>query len=151
MKFCNLGKEHMLSGISPDSLLRATFNCSKLLMSPIVSGNSPTRSLPLTSKTVTFFSAPMSGGKHPVSPEFVMMIWLRVFDMFDMLEGRQLLRLLFAMTITETGELPMFGGRLKLKLLLLMNKASSFKSNTLAGTLPWYMLKRMSRNLREGR
>lgn len=59
--------------------------------------------------------------------------------------------LLLAKTRTETGELPMFSGKENLKSLLLMNRASSFKSNREEGRSPLNLLNRMSRNLRAGR
>lgn len=141
----------MVSGISPDSLLWATFSCSNLFISPIVSGNGPTNSFELTSKTVTFFNSPISGDKQPFKPAFVIMSSLSVFAIFDKLDGRQPLRLLFANTITETGEFPIFPGRDDLNLLLLTNIASSFKSKRPVGMSPSNSLYRMSRNLSEGR
>jgi hypothetical protein len=133
VKFSSLGKTHMPAGISPDSLLCATFNCSKLFIFPTDSGKVPTNMLELTSNTVTPLNNPISEGKHPVNPLFVMIISFNVFLMFDKPEGRQPLRLLFAKTITETGELPMFAGNEHWNLLSLMNKASSFMSKRRGG------------------
>lgn len=151
MKFSKLGKEHMVPGISPDNLLWATLSCSKLVISPIASGNVPTSSLKLTSNTVTFFSNPISGDKQPFKPAFVIMSSFNVFAIFDKLDGRQPLRLLFANTTTETGEFPIFSGRDDLNLLLLTNMASSFKSKRSFGMAPSNSLYLMSRNLSDGR
>lgn len=141
----------MLAGISPESLLWATFSCSKLFISPIFSGNVPTNSFELTSKTVTFFNNPISVDKQPFKPAFVIISSFSVFAIFDKLAGRQPLRLLFANTTTETGEFPIFSGRDDLNLLLLTNIASSFKSKRSFGMSPSNSLYRMSRNFREGR
>lgn len=149
MKFSNLGNEHILAGIFPDSLLCATFNCSKLSICPIDSGNGPTSSLKLTSKTFKFLSNPISGGKHVFKPTFTRIISSKVPAIFDKLEGRQPLSSLFANTITETGEFPIFSGNDERNLLLLINKASSFKSKRAFGISPWNSLNRMSRYLRD--
>lgn len=63
----------------------------------------------------------------------------------------QPLKPLLANTSTETGEFPRFSGNEDWKLLLLMNRASSFRSKSLDGILPLNSLNRISRNLREGR
>jgi hypothetical protein len=150
VKFSNLGNKHILGGITPDNLLCATFNCSKLFIFPIDSGKGPTSSLELTSNTVTLSNKPISEGTQPFNPLFIRIISFKVSFIFDKLEGKQPLRLLFAKTITETGELPMFSGKEVWNLLLLMNKASSFKSKRHEGMLPWNSLNRISRNLSEG-
>jgi hypothetical protein len=141
----------MLAGISPDNSLCATFNSSKLSIFPIDSGKGPTSMLKLTSNTVTLFNNPISEGTHPLNPLFFMIISFNVFLMFDKVEGRQPLRLLFAKTITETGELPMFSGNDDWNLLSLMNRASRFMSKRRDGMSPWNPLNRISRNLSEGR
>lgn len=140
----------MLAGISPESLLCATFSCSKLLIPPIDSGNVPTNILSLTSNTVASFNNPISVGKQPFSPIFNRIISFRVPPMFPMLDGKHPLTWLFARTTTDTGELPKFFGNADLKLLLFTNNASSLKSKSLDGISPSNLLKRMSRNLRDG-
>lgn len=137
MKFSSFGKEHILVGISPDNKLFATFNCSNLFISPMESGNGPTRLLLLKSSTVTLSNSPISEGTHPFNPLFTRRISFKVSFIFDKLEGRQPLRSLFAKTTTETGEFPIFLGKDDWNLLLLMNKASSFKSKRVEGMLPW--------------
>ena len=151
MKFSKLGKEQMIAGMSPESLLWATFSCSKLFISPILSGNGPTNSFELTSKTVTFFNNPISVGKQPFKPALAIISSFKVFAILDKLDGRQPLRLLLANTTTETGEFPIFSGRDDLNLLLLTNIASSFKSKRSFGISPSNSLYRMSRNLSKGR
>jgi len=150
VKFSSRGNEHILLGISPDSLLSATFSCSSFFNSDIDSGSDPTNLLELISKTVKFFNNAISGDKHPVNPEFDKMTSLRDPAIFVRLVGMQPLKLLFARTNTETGEFPMFFGIDDLNLLLLKNNASSFRSNNSDGILPVKLLYLMSRNLSEG-
>lgn len=88
LKFRKFGSKHTLSDILPDNILSATFSCCKLVISPIVYGNSPTSLLLLTSKTVTFFSNPISLGKQECKPLFVIITSFRVFDMFPKLAGK---------------------------------------------------------------
>lgn len=120
-------------------------------MSPIDSGSEPTSLLELTSKTVNWFINPISDGKQPVNPIFVRIISSRFPAIFVKLEGKQLLKLLFANTMTETGDLPKFLGMDDWNLLLLMKSASRFLSKSLEGILPLNSLYLISRNLSEGR
>ena len=151
MKFCSRGNLHILSGIVPDNLLCATFSCSNLFIPSMDSGNSPTSLLELTSNTVTLSKYPISGGKQPVRPLFVMIISFRVSFILDKLDGRQPLRSLFANTITEAGMLPKFSGKENWNLLLLMNRASILRSKRREGTLPWNLLYLMSKYFSAGR
>jgi len=140
----------MLAGIAPVRLLCATFNCSKLFICPILSGNVPTNILLLTSNTVTSFNNPISVGKQPFNPTFNRIIWFRVPAIFPILGGKHPLIWLFARTTTDTGELPKFFGNDDLNLLLFTNSASSLKSKRLEGISPSNMLNRISRNLSDG-
>lgn len=149
MKFSNLGNLHILSGIVPDNLLCATFNCSKLFIPPMLSGNSPTSLLKLTSNTVTFSKYPISCGKQPLRPLFMIIISLRVSFILTKLDGRQPLRSLFANTTTEAGRFPKFSGNENWKLLLLMKRASSLRSKRREGTLPWNLLNLISKYFSE--
>lgn len=115
------------------------------------SGKDPTSSLELTSNTVSLSRNPSSEGKQPFSPLFVMMISLRVSFIFPKLEGKQLLRLLLAKTMTDAVESPMFSGREERNPLLLTKTASSFTSKRRDGMSPLNLLNLMSRYLREGR
>ncbi|WVY96753.1 hypothetical protein V8G54_028904 [Vigna mungo] len=127
---------HTLSGMVPESMLCATFNCSNLFIFPKDWGKSPTSLLKLTSNTVTLSKSPISLGKQPVKPLLVMIISLRVPFILAKLEGRHPLRSLFAKTTTEAGLLPKVSGRENLKLLLLMKRASSLRSKRREGMLP---------------
>ena len=88
VKFSSLGSLHILAGISPVSILWATFSCSKLTIPPIVSGNGPISSLKLTSNTVRFFKSPISGGKHDRNPLFMKITSFKVSDILPKLAGR---------------------------------------------------------------
>jgi hypothetical protein len=57
-------------------------------MSPMVSGKEPTSLLLLASKTVTFFSNPISLGKHERKPLFIRITSFRVLDMLAKLGGK---------------------------------------------------------------
>lgn len=116
VKFSNRGSLHMLCGITPERILLATFNCSKLSIPPILSGNGPTNPLKLKSSTVKFFSNPISGGRHDLSPLFINIISFNLL-MLPRLAGTQPWNLLLASTITETGELPKLSGNSKANLL----------------------------------
>lgn len=151
MKFCNLGNEHTLAGISPESSLCATFNCSNLFIPSIDSGNVPTNLLPLTSNTVTLPNFPISCGKQPFNPLFEIIISLSVSFIFPKLDGRHPFRLLFAKTTTDTGEFPRFSGNENWNLLSFMKTASSLRSKRREGTLPSNELNLMSKNFNERR
>lgn len=116
VKFSNRGSLHMLCGIAPESILLATLNCSRLTIPPIASGSGPNNPLPLKSSTVRFFSSPISGGKHDLSWLFISIISFNLL-MLPRLAGTQPWNLLFASTITETGEFPKLSGNSKVNLL----------------------------------
>lgn len=139
----------MLAGISPESILCATLSCSRLTISPILSGKGPINSLKLTSKTVKFLSIPISSGKQDLKPLFMRMISSRP-DMLPRLEGTHPWNLLLARTITETGELPKLSGMLNLKRLWLMKMASKSLSKSSFGTVPSNSLNLRSKNLSLG-
>lgn len=139
----------MPSGIFPDSMLCATLSCSMPLRSLNVSGIGPRSLLKLTSKTVRFLSNPISGGRHEFKPLFIKMISLR-FDMLPKLEGTQPWNLLFAKTITDTGEFPKLSGRLNTNRLWLIKMASRGLSKSSRGTVPSNSLNLRSKNFSDG-
>ncbi|RYR07548.1 hypothetical protein Ahy_B05g074928 isoform A [Arachis hypogaea] len=65
---------------------------------------------------VRFFNNPTSAGKQERKPLFIRIISFSL-DMFPMLEGTQPWNLLFAKTITDTGEFPKLSGKSKTKRL----------------------------------
>lgn len=150
VKFSSLGSLQILAGIVPVNKLCATLSCSKLTIPPIVSGNGPISSLKLTSKTVKSFSSPISGGKHDFKPFCKNMISFSVSDIFPKLAGKQPWNLLFARTITDTGEFPKLSGNSNWNRLWLMKMASRSLSKSSRGTLPSNSLNRRSKNLRVG-
>ncbi|KAK3042200.1 hypothetical protein RJ639_001320, partial [Escallonia herrerae] len=113
VKFSNLGNEHILAGISPESLLCATLSCSKLFIPPIDSGRVPTSALELTSNTVKLSNNPISLGKHPLNPTLLRIISFRVLRILAMLGGKQPLKLLLANTKADTFELPKLLGNVE--------------------------------------
>lgn len=119
-------------------------------MFPIEFGNGPISWLKPTSKTVTFVNSPISSGKQDLNPLSKNIISFNVLDILPMLAGKHPWKLLFASTITETGELPKLSGRSKRNRLWFMKMASSGLSNSSLGTVPSNSLKRRSRYLREG-
>jgi hypothetical protein len=141
----------MLWGILPVNILWATSNCSKLTICPMLSGRDPTSLLKLTSKTVRFFSNPISDGRQADKLLFKSMISLRVAAIFPRLGGTHPLRLLLAKTTTETGEFPRLVGISRWNLLLLTKMASRSLSNSFVGSGPSNSLNLMSKYFSEGR
>jgi hypothetical protein len=139
----------MPSGIFPESILCATLSCSRLFRSLNVLGIGPISLLKLTSNTVRFLSIPISGGRHEFKPLFIKIISFR-FDMFPKLDGTQPWNLLFATTITDTGEFPKLSGRLNTNLLWLMKMASNGLSKSSRGTDPSNSLNLRSKNFSDG-
>ncbi|KAF1872684.1 hypothetical protein Lal_00016521 [Lupinus albus] len=121
----------------------------RLTSFPIESGNGPNNWLKLTSNTVMFFNNPISDGKHERNALFIRIISFK-FDMFPILAGIQPWNLLFARTITETGEFPKLSGRLNTKRLSFMNIASRSLSNNSLGTVPSKSLNLRSKNFSSG-
>uniref|UniRef100_A0A5K1A993 Uncharacterized protein n=1 Tax=Nymphaea colorata TaxID=210225 RepID=A0A5K1A993_9MAGN len=151
VKFWSAGRWQMVAGISPDSLLWATFNCSSLFNAPRLSGKGPTNSLYPMSKTTNSVRFPISSGIQDVSELLSNKSSLRVEPIRPMDLGRQPLMLLLANTTTETVEFPKFSGIVDTKLLSFMNKTSKFISKSAGGILPSNALNRMSKNLSDGR
>ena len=149
MKLSKFGNLQILAGIFPESMLWATLSCSRLAIPPNASGNGPINWLKLTSKTVRSLSKPISAGMQDLNPLFMRMISLR-FDMLPKLDGTHPWNLLFAKTMTDTGELPRFSGRSKTNLLWLIKIASKSLSNSSFGTVPSNSLNLRSKNLSEG-
>lgn len=116
----------------------------------ISTGTDPCRLLKLTSNTVSLFSIPISGGKHPVRLSLINISSFKVFPIFPMLPGMQPPRLLLASTRTDTGELPRFSGIPNLNLLSLRKTASKSLSKIFLGTPPSNSLNRRSKNFKEG-
>lgn len=71
--------------------------------------------------------------------------------MLPRLAGTQPWSLLFATTITDTGELPKLSGRSKANLLWLMKMASKSLSNSSFGTVPSNSLNLRSKNFSVGK
>jgi hypothetical protein len=117
----------------------------------MLSGKEPKSLLLLASKTVTFLSNPISLGKHERKPLFMRITSFRVLDMLTKLVGKHPWNLLFARTITETGELPKLSGNSRANLLWFMNIASRSLSNSSFGKSPSNSLNRRSRYLSFGR
>lgn len=131
-------------------MLCATFSCSKLVISPILSGNRPIIRFRLKSSTVKFFSFPISHGKQDERPLFLRISSCRVLAIRPKLTGTHPSSLLLATTRTETGELPILSGSDEENLLLFTKMASNSFSNSLFGSSPSNSLYRMSRYFRVG-
>jgi hypothetical protein len=77
-------------------------------------------------------------------------IWFKVPDMLPKLAGKHPWNLLFAKTITETGELPKLSGNSNWNRLWLIKIASNGLSNNSFGTVPSNSLNLRSKYFSDG-